>query len=112
MRIERDFKCCGGHNCCACLGACAMTLRVESPPGTLIGSVQQKLSCCSPTFSVLDSQENEILQIVGPACMLCPQFCDIEFEVSLRSYCYFPPILPYGKRIYCQLHFFTNFAMF
>lgn len=43
MTVSRDFKCCAG--CCWCAGCCdgcSHQVYVESPPGSLIGSIRQK----------------------------------------------------------------------
>jgi hypothetical protein len=42
MEITREFKCCA--RCCWCAGACdccTYEVRVEAPPGNLIGSIRQ-----------------------------------------------------------------------
>ena len=43
MLISREFKCCAGCSWCAgcCIG-CAYEVRVEAPPGNLIGTIRQK----------------------------------------------------------------------
>jgi hypothetical protein len=83
MRVERDFKYCAGYgNCCAACDGCQMTLTVESPPGTVIGYVRQDCSFLAPKFNVLNASEETVLVITGPACMLCPQFCEQRFEVT------------------------------
>ena len=61
-----------------------MTMTVESPPGCVIGKVRQALSCLPPKFDILDSSDNIVLQVEGPACMLWPQFCEQKFEVGTK----------------------------
>ena len=42
MRITREFKCCAGCGLLAgCCSACAFEVRVEAPPGNLIGTIRQ-----------------------------------------------------------------------
>ena len=60
-------------------------MQVHSPPGTIIGSVEQNWSICLPKFTVRDEDGNEVLRIVGPCCT-SSCFGDVEFEVmSLDS---------------------------
>ncbi len=57
------------------------TLEVTSPPGTLIGTIEQEWSILSPSFSVKDASGNTILKIEGPFCTF--SMCgDVEFAVS------------------------------
>ncbi len=82
IRVERKLKCCG-YAWFGCLSCCAMSLKVESPPGVLTGSVEQVQSCLSPTYDVKDSKGDTVLKIKGPGCMQCPECCQIGFQVSL-----------------------------
>jgi hypothetical protein len=43
MRVRREFRCCAGFcNWFACCAACQQEVTVESPVGTIIGSVTQQ----------------------------------------------------------------------
>ncbi|RNA22416.1 phospholipid scramblase 2-like isoform X1 [Brachionus plicatilis] len=84
MMITREFKCCAG--CCWCAGCCmccAFEVRVEAPPGNLIGTIKQKGSFWKANYDILDETENVILKIEGPCCIwdgACCQ-CDNEFKL-------------------------------
>ncbi len=56
-------------------------MEVTSPPGTLIGSIQQEWSILKPKFSVKDVTGQTVLKIEGPFCTfsLCG---DVEFNVN------------------------------
>ncbi|XP_072174737.1 phospholipid scramblase 2-like [Diadema setosum] len=84
MRLVRPFKCCAGWPCCACFNHCAYTIDVESPPGTVIGSVRQTLSPWKVHLDILDHHGNTVLKVRGPCC-LCQEVCctgDVNFEVK------------------------------
>jgi uncharacterized protein YxjI len=85
MKVERTFKYCGGCNCLAACDACQMDIKVESPPGTYIGSVRQDCSFLAPLFNVTDANDETVLVIEGPACMLFPQCCEVNFEVKSKD---------------------------
>ena len=43
--------------------------------GKSIGAVNQIMSCCTPTYEILDSKDNRVMIIVGKCgrvCCLCP----------------------------------------
>ncbi|XP_071480277.1 phospholipid scramblase 1-like [Diadema antillarum] len=84
MRLVRPFKCCAGWPCCACINYCAYTIDVESPPGTVIGSVRQTISAWKDHLDILDHQGNTVLKVRGPCCP-CQTICctdDVNFEVK------------------------------
>ncbi len=55
-------------------------LQVYSPPGTLIGTVEQNWSILYPNYSLKDAAGNEVLKIKGPFCTY--SCCgDVEFMV-------------------------------
>ncbi|CAF0933071.1 unnamed protein product [Brachionus calyciflorus] len=84
MQISRDFKCCAG--CCWCAGCCdgcAYEVKVEAPPGNIIGSIRQKGSLWKDNLDILDENGNTILKIEGPCCIwdgACFP-CDNEFRL-------------------------------
>ena len=55
---------------------------MQSPPGTVIGYVQQDCSFVYPWFSVRNAEEETVLRIKGP-CSTC-KYCEFEFEVRER----------------------------
>lgn len=83
MRIERQFKCCAGWNCCAGSDCCAMEVEVQAPVGQTVGWVKQRASCLAPKYSILDAQQQEVLQVEGPVCICQGPCCtnDQEFKV-------------------------------
>ena len=90
IHLERPMRCTGC--CCFC---CLQEMEVQSPPGTIIGYVKQKLvsefsvqdlkifcSCTlwAPQFTIQNESGDSMLLIKGPCCTC--QFCaDIEFQV-------------------------------
>jgi len=68
--------------CTSCLCPCFLQqLEVYSPPGTLVGSVEQEWSICAPKYSIKDAQGNVALIIEGPICTTTICGSDVEFEV-------------------------------
>ena len=69
-------------NCQSCLFPCCLQfIEVSSPPGTVIGTVEQEWSLCEPQFAVRDSAGEVALRIEGPFCTfsLCG---DVEFKIT------------------------------
>ena len=59
--------------------------QVHSPPGTIIGKIEQDWSLCFPNFTIRDASGNPVLRIEGPLCTWSC-FGDVEFEVlSIRE---------------------------
>lgn len=88
------------YRCMSCLCFCCLQkIEVQSPPGTVIGYIQQDCSFVYPWFSVLNAEEETVLKIKGP-CWTC-KFCEAEFEVRERvcRHCLF--CKPF-RRIYLQ----------
>ncbi|CAF0818693.1 unnamed protein product [Adineta ricciae] len=84
IRLRREFKCCSG--CCwfACCGGCSQEIMVESPPGTVIGSVTQECSCWRIHYTLKDERDNPVLKIVGPGCMCDgPYACCCENKFTI-----------------------------
>ena len=54
--------------------------QVHSPPGTIIGKIEQDWSLCFPNFTIRDASDNPVLRIEGPLCTWSC-FGDVEFEV-------------------------------
>jgi hypothetical protein len=88
IHAKRDFNCFATTCCClACCGCTQHAIVVESPPGVVIGKINNKCSLWKQTFSIsLGNEEsgfNEVLEIVGPCCMNrgCFVCCDISFSV-------------------------------
>ncbi|KAL7057077.1 hypothetical protein AAHC03_019303 [Spirometra sp. Aus1] len=62
------------------------SLLVESPPGQVIGRVQQEPHCPEPRWSIIDSENCTVLRITGPSyCCKLPCFVTSnEFRVSFE----------------------------
>ncbi|KAL3862646.1 hypothetical protein ACJMK2_008600 [Sinanodonta woodiana] len=81
MTLTREFKCCAG--CCWCADACCgFLLRVEAPPGNVVGYC--KSSCCVLHMDLMDTHMQPLFKIWGPCCpvqcLCCPR--SISFPVK------------------------------
>jgi hypothetical protein len=57
------------------------TMEVSSPPGTVIGSIEQKWSILTPHFNIKNAAGDVVLKIEGPICTF--SICgDVEFKVG------------------------------
>lgn len=75
IRLHRDFAC---QSCC--FPCCLQKLEVYSPPGNLVGTVEQTWSILTPMFDIKNESGNTVLQIEGPCCQF--NCCaDVEFHV-------------------------------
>jgi len=63
IHLNRPYRC---SSCC--FPCCLQSLEVSSPPGTVIGYVDQKWTCIKPKFDIKDGDGNVALVIVGPWC--------------------------------------------
>lgn len=63
-----------------CFPCCLQTMEVSAPPGSLVGSIEQEWSICSPSFRIKNAAGEVVLRIEGPFCTftLCG---DVEFKV-------------------------------
>ena len=55
-------------------------MEVQSPPGTVIGYVEQDCSFIYPWFSLKNADEETVLKIKGPLCA-CKCCWDVEFSI-------------------------------
>lgn len=75
IHLNRPLRC---STCC--FPCCLQSLEVSSPPGTVIGYVNQLWSCIKPKFEITDADGNVALVIIGPWCTWsCAG--DVEFKV-------------------------------
>ncbi|CAE1285238.1 Phospholipid scramblase 2,Phospholipid scramblase 1,Phospholipid scramblase 3 [Acanthosepion pharaonis] len=83
MRVIREFKCCVGCSWCACCEACALTVTVEAPVGTVVGKVKQTCSFLEPSYDITTPDDEVILKIQGPLCIWQGPCCvgDQKFKV-------------------------------
>jgi len=76
IHLYRPLRCQG-----CCFPCCLQRIEVSSPPGTIIGTIEQNWSLCAPSFSILDQSGEPVLEIEGP-CLPCSCFGDVEFEIK------------------------------
>ncbi|CAG2101876.1 unnamed protein product [Medioppia subpectinata] len=76
IHLYRPLRC--DTCCCFC---CLQYMRVESPPGQLIGHVVQDCSCLRPSFHIEDPSGKKTLRIEGPVCTFSIFCQDVEFHV-------------------------------
>ncbi|PNF34188.1 Phospholipid scramblase 2 [Cryptotermes secundus] len=63
---------------------CLQRMEVSSPPGTVIGSIEQEWSILTPQFNIKNSAGDTVLKIEGPICTF--SICgDVEFKVLSRD---------------------------
>ncbi|GAB0100827.1 Phospholipid scramblase [Sergentomyia squamirostris] len=75
MHLYRPLRC---QSCC--FPCCLQTMEVSSPPGNVIGTVEQDWSIFTPQFSLKDHTGETVLRIEGPFCTF--SICgDVEFKV-------------------------------
>merc|ERR1711971_475954 len=75
IHLSRPLRC---QTCC--FPCCLQEMEVSSPPGCIIGTVEQQWSILYPRFVIKDESGSPILKIEGP---LCPCSCcgDVDFSV-------------------------------
>lgn len=83
MRVVRPFQCCAGAHCCADINCCSLHIEVEAPAGQVVGRVQQTKSCMAVHFDVVSPDDDVVLKIRGPTCVLDGPCCtdDQDFEI-------------------------------
>lgn len=61
-------------------------MEVSSPPGTVIGSIEQQWSILTPQFDIKNAAGDVVLKIEGPICTF--SICgDVEFKVGFLCLC-------------------------
>jgi len=75
IHLYRPLNCQG-----CCFPCCLQTMEVHSPPGTVIGTIEQDWSLIYPRFTVKDESGEPVLRIHGP-CWTCSCGGDVEFNV-------------------------------
>jgi len=76
IHLNRPLRC---QACC--FPCCLQEMEVSSPPGTVIGTIEQQWSILYPRFVIKDQSGEPVLRIEGPCwtCSCCGN--DVEFEV-------------------------------
>ncbi|XP_021940953.1 phospholipid scramblase 2 isoform X4 [Zootermopsis nevadensis] len=63
---------------------CLQNMEVSSPPGTVIGSIQQEWSILTPQFNIKNAAGDVVLKIEGPICTF--SICgDVEFKILSKD---------------------------
>ncbi|XP_022914405.1 phospholipid scramblase 2-like [Onthophagus taurus] len=71
-------------SCDSCLFPCCLqTMEIYSPPGNLLGRIQQEWSFMNPRFLIVDPTGEVVLKIKGPCCTAT--FCCGEVEFKILS---------------------------
>uniref|UniRef100_A0A8R1Y2S7 Phospholipid scramblase n=1 Tax=Onchocerca volvulus TaxID=6282 RepID=A0A8R1Y2S7_ONCVO len=96
IRMEKLLKCssffggrCGTHPiCCIFSTSNSHQLRIESPPGLVIGAVVQQINFIRPYYQVEDAEGNPKYFIIGStnnfSCFACC-CCDIQYDVIMAD---------------------------
>ncbi|VDM99301.1 unnamed protein product [Thelazia callipaeda] len=91
--MQRPFTCssllagpCGTYPvCCLFSRRCAQQMKIESPPGSFIGSVVQKMNFVQPFYEVVDSMGKAKYCIYGSvfnfSCFSCC-CCNVQYEIT------------------------------
>ncbi|XP_054731734.1 phospholipid scramblase 2-like isoform X4 [Anastrepha obliqua] len=63
-----------------CFPCCLQTMEVSSPPGCVVGTIEQEWSICSPSFRIKNHIGDTVLRIEGPFCTFT--MCgDVQFNI-------------------------------
>ncbi|KHJ89796.1 Scramblase [Oesophagostomum dentatum] len=74
LLIRRSFSCWGGGLCglLANFSCCATECTIESPPGNVIGTIEQQWAFCASVLKIKDIDDQEILRVKGScSCLQC-----------------------------------------
>ncbi|RCN41094.1 Scramblase [Ancylostoma caninum] len=70
---------------CGNVSGCGSVCKIESPPGRVIGKVEQRGAFCASSFVIKDQDDQVIFQIDGPCCCLMCGCQDKEFPIDTPS---------------------------
>ena len=76
IHLERPARCQANYAPC-----CRQEMEVSSPPGTVIGRIEQLWSLCYPRFAIKNEAGDTVLRISGPCNTMSCCMRDVEFEV-------------------------------
>lgn len=79
VHLERPLRCASCWTPC-----CLQELTITSPPGTVIGSIEQQWDIFLPKFNVKNENGDTVLKIEGP-CITCNACGDVEFKVMTKE---------------------------
>ncbi|XP_067648476.1 phospholipid scramblase 2-like [Eurosta solidaginis] len=75
LHIYRPLRC---DSCC--FPCCLQSLEVSSPPGTVIGSVEQEWALLRPLYLIKNAYGENVLRVRGPRCTF--KCCaNVDFEI-------------------------------
>lgn len=79
LHFYRPLRCSCVSCCLPC--CCLQSIEVSSPPGQIIGRIQEEWTCWFSNFAVKDENDQTVLRIEGPCCTY--SCCsDVTFKVS------------------------------
>ncbi|KAJ3639639.1 hypothetical protein Zmor_002984 [Zophobas morio] len=76
IHLYRPFACQG-----CCFPCCMQTIEISSPPGTVIGTVEEEWKCIGWKFAVKNEFKETVLRINGPCCPISC-FSDVNFYIT------------------------------
>ncbi|XP_076825177.1 phospholipid scramblase 1-like isoform X2 [Clavelina lepadiformis] len=79
IHLERPLRCASCWTPC-----CLQEMTVTSPPGTVIGYIEQAWDIFLPKFNILNEHKDCVLKIEGP-CFTCNGCGDVEFKVMTKD---------------------------
>lgn len=80
LHFYRPLRC---DDCC--FPCCLQKLQVESPPGTIIGTVEQNWNIIYPQYTVKNDLGEKIFKIDGPLCTCSICGRNVEFRVMTED---------------------------
>lgn len=75
IHLSRPLRC----QCC-CFPCCLQQIEVQSPPGSVVGYIEQDWTLWKPKFSILNANREKVLRINGPCCP-CSCGSDVNFHI-------------------------------
>ncbi|KHJ85264.1 Scramblase, partial [Oesophagostomum dentatum] len=83
LLIRRSFSCWGDGFCglFASISCCATKCTVESPPGNVIGTIEQQWAFCASVLKIRDIDDQEILRVKGSCSCLQCKCLEKEFAI-------------------------------
>jgi len=77
MRVIRAAACCRAVCCggCWCAGCWPEIVKVESPPGTHVATIEQCGTFCATNYIIKDPSGKTIFHLNGPSCVGCRDSC-------------------------------------
>lgn len=80
IHFHRPLRCSGCWFPC-----CMQSIEVSSPPGQVIGRVDEEWTCWFPNFKIKNQNDETVLRIEGPCCTF--SCCsDINFKVMNANF--------------------------